>query len=708
MYDIIKLIALFSFFSISALTIKIEKMNQLKITRTLAFVSFFIITLGLIVLLGWMFNIQLLKTVLPGYVSMKINTAICFVLVGSIFAALVNGKWNIYCKLISFFLILFGIASLSQNIFNWDLGIDQLIMADDDPLNNYYSSPGRPSQTSALCFSLIGFAFTGINSINNNLKLIAQYCLHVVTLFSFIAIVGYLFNVPAFYKLSFFASMAIHTSFAFFVLSIGVSFIQQEIGLIGLFTGEKSGNVMARKLFPKILISILVLGFISLIAHRNNLISGEFGTALFATSFILVSLYLIWSTAHLLNKIDLKKHEAEQAVFLLNENLEKMVAKRTFELALLNIDLEASKEHFRKIFSLNSAGIAINSLEGNREFIDVNDSFTKLLDYKREDVIGKNTSEIKIMTEEERLRLSSLLTKQHFINNEEIVVLTKSGELINVLFSVDFFETGKKKYYLTTFIDITERKKTEEKIKILSEYLTKENKQLEDFAHIVSHNLRGPTGSLKILLQFYKEEKVAEQKEILMGMLEKTVINIGNTLNELLEVITIKHDSKKEKEKLFFETVFQKIKQTFDGQIIETNATVTSDFSKAPEIEYSSIYLESIMQNLLSNALKYRSNDRSPVIHFETNYINGMLQLTASDNGLGIDLALYGDRLFGFHKTFHEHPEAKGVGLFITKVQVESLGGEITVVSEVNKGTIFTVIFDKKPSNLIIASPHHI
>lgn len=671
-------------------------MNQLKITRTLTFVSFFIVALGLTVILGWLFNIQLLKTVLPGYVSMKVNTAVCFILAGSVFVYITRGRWNIYCKLISFFLILFGITSLSQDVFNLNFGIDQFLIKDEEGVFAEHLHPGRPSPSTALCFSLIGFAFLGINSISRYLKLTAQFCLHLITLISFIAIVGYLFNVPAFYKLSFLTSMALHTSFAFFVLSIAASFIQQEMGLIGLFAGKNSGNVMARKLFPKILVAILILGFLSLMAHRNNLVSVEFGIALFATSFILVSLYLIWSTAQLLNTIDLKKREAELEVILTNKNLEDIVTERTFELAQVNKNLEVSQEHFRKIFSLNSAGIAINTLRGNRKFIDINDSFTRFLGYTREEVIGKDANEIKIMTEEERTRIYTLLSKQQFLKNEETILLTKSGEFINVLFSVDFFETDQKKYYLSTFIDITERKKTEEKLRILSEYLTTQNKQLEDFAHIVSHNLRGPTGNLKILLQFYKEEKVAEKKERLIGMLEKTVINIDNTLNELLEVVSIKHDSNKEKEKLYFENVFQKIKQTFDGQIIETNAIVTSDFSKAPEIEYSSIYLESIMQNLLSNALKYCSPDRIPVIHFETNYTNNRLQLMVSDNGLGIDLALYGNRLFGFHKTFHEHPEAKGVGLFITKVQVESLGGEITVESEVNKGTTFTIVFDKK------------
>ncbi len=672
-------------------------MNQFRITRTLIFVTFFTIALGLCVTLGWLFNITLLKTVLPGYVSMKINTAICFVLTGSLLAFLVKEKWNLYCNLIAFFLILFGIVSLLQNIFNVDFGIDQFLIKDNDPITLEHLYPGRPSPTTAICFSLIGFAFIGISTVNNNFKLIAQYCLHIITLISFIAIVGYLFNVPVFFKLSFFASMAIHTALAFFMLSISASFIHQNIGLTGLFTGEDIGNVIARKLFPKILIAILILGFLSLIIYKKNMITVEFGIALFATSFILVALYLIWLTAHLLNNIDLKKKEAEQDVILINKNLETIVDERTYELAQANNNLEISREHFWKIFSLNSAGIAINSVEDNQKFIDVNDSFTKLLGYKRVEVIGKTGTDIKMITEGERTRIVDRLKKQNFLRNEETTFLAKNGQEVSVLFSIEFFETDQKKYYLSTFIDITERKKTEEKLRLLSEYLIKQNKQLEDFANIVSHNLRGPAGNLKALLNFYKIEKAPEERKLLIDMFEKTVDNIGNTLNELLEVIAIKHDLKREKEKLYFETVFLKTKQIFEGQIMETKATITADFSKAPEIEYSSIYLGSIMQNLLSNALKYSSHERSPIIHFETNLINNILQLTVSDNGLGIDLAVYGNRLFGFHNTFHEHPEARGVGLFITKRQIESMGGEISVKSEINNGTTFTILFNKLP-----------
>jgi signal transduction histidine kinase len=129
---------------------------------------------------------------------------------------------------------------------------------------------------------------------------------------------------------------------------------------------------------------------------------------------------------------------------------------------------------------------------------------------------------------------------------------------------------------------------------------------------------------------------------------------------------------------------------------METEAVVSFNFTKAPAIEYPRLYLESIMQNLLSNSLKYRSPLRTPVIFAETLFENGVLILKFKDNGLGIDLNRHSDKLFGLNKTFHRHEEAKGVGLFITKTQVEAMGGSITAVSEVEKGTTFIIYFNKK------------
>ena len=133
-------------------------------------------------------------------------------------------------------------------------------------------------------------------------------------------------------------------------------------------------------------------------------------------------------------------------------------------------------------------------------------------------------------------------------------------------------------------------------------------------------------------------------------------------------------------------------------RINETGAQINCNFEKAPEINYPNIYLESIFLNLLSNSLKYKSNERSPIINFSTYYDGKQLWMEVTDNGSGIDLEKYGHQVFKLRKTFHQHPESRGVGLFLIKNQIEAMGGEITIHSKENIGTTFKVNFYKKDS----------
>lgn len=233
--------------------------------------------------------------------------------------------------------------------------------------------------------------------------------------------------------------------------------------------------------------------------------------------------------------------------------------------------------------------------------------------------------------------------------------------------------------------DVTQR--------FMTEYLMAKNKQLEDFAYITSHNLRSPVSNLNSLLQFYKSEKTEEGRKLMFDKFEITVQRLGETLNNLMDVLVIQHGNKPLMSTVYFDNVFFKIKSGMEIMINDVNAYLTSDFSKAPSVEYSSVYLESIMYNLINNALKYASPNRKPMIHVETCVKNGKTELSVSDNGLGIDLKKNGNKLFGLNKVFHKHPDAKGVGLFITKTQVESMGGQITAECEPDKGCTFRIIF---------------
>lgn len=250
-------------------------------------------------------------------------------------------------------------------------------------------------------------------------------------------------------------------------------------------------------------------------------------------------------------------------------------------------------------------------------------------------------------------------------------------------------------------IDISERKKSEASIldskanlEGITRQLQEQNRQLDEFAHIISHNLRAPVNNIHALIKLLDDRSGIDDYKLIFDKLRNVAKNLSETMNELMDTLKARTQQQLELTDIRFKEVLDKVVQSLEGELIVCQASVTFDFNEAPSILYSKPYLESIFQNLLSNAIKYRSPARTPAIHFQTLQKDGHLELKVSDNGQGIDLKRFGDKLFGLHKTFHEHQEARGVGLFLIKTQIEALRGTIRVESEVDKGTTFTIRFN--------------
>jgi CHASE3 domain sensor protein/two-component sensor histidine kinase len=227
----------------------------------------------------------------------------------------------------------------------------------------------------------------------------------------------------------------------------------------------------------------------------------------------------------------------------------------------------------------------------------------------------------------------------------------------------------------------------------LMDELTVQNQQLNDFANITSHNLRSPASNITALIATIEETSSVEEYKMIFDMLKKVAQNLNDSLNQLMEVLHIKKNKIIDKELLTFQEIYTKISESLQGEILKSAAIIKADFSEIEQLEYSRIYLESIFHNLISNALKYRDKVRIPEISIKTEKKNNQIFLHVTDNGLGIDLEKHGHKIFGMHQIFHNHPDAKGIGLFMTKTQIESMKGKITVISEVNVGTTFTVMF---------------
>ncbi|QEC67863.1 PAS domain S-box protein [Panacibacter ginsenosidivorans] len=241
--------------------------------------------------------------------------------------------------------------------------------------------------------------------------------------------------------------------------------------------------------------------------------------------------------------------------------------------------------------------------------------------------------------------------------------------------------------------DIHAQKLKDDQIKNSIDVITARNESLSNFAHIVSHNLRSHAGNMESILKLLDANSDPVQQKELLVYLKKISANLNQTIEHLTETVKAQNSSVIPRTNIVFSDTLNEVLDVLRPTINETNAIIVHDTAEYEEIEYIPAYLESIVLNLLSNAIKYRKPDIRPVIEIRTFFDKGRKCLSITDNGLGIDLSKHGDKLFGMYKTFHANPHAIGIGLFITKNQIESLGGCIIVESEPGKGTIFTIRF---------------
>lgn len=254
--------------------------------------------------------------------------------------------------------------------------------------------------------------------------------------------------------------------------------------------------------------------------------------------------------------------------------------------------------------------------------------------------------------------------------------------------------TGKAIALKGTIEELQSREATEAELSgIVTGQVSEQNKRLLNFAHIASHNLRSHASNLHMILQVLGSTQNEEERKFCLDSLEKISSSLSKSISNLNDLMAIETDLNISKIPVSFKEVLNNITGTLAQQINDTNAVIESDFSGCPVIDYVPAYIESIMLNLVSNAIRYRSPQRVPHIVLRTYMEGGKAFLSVKDNGMGIDLNKHKDKLFRMHQTFHNHPDSRGIGLLITKNQVEAMGGNISVESEPGTGTTFLIRF---------------
>ncbi|GGF28544.1 PAS domain-containing sensor histidine kinase [Echinicola rosea] len=227
--------------------------------------------------------------------------------------------------------------------------------------------------------------------------------------------------------------------------------------------------------------------------------------------------------------------------------------------------------------------------------------------------------------------------------------------------------------------------------------LSSHNEELQHFAYIVSHNLRAPIVNITSLLDLINGEDLsAEENKELFDSLKVSTAILNTTLMDLIEVVSIKKKKIIRVNHINFDNILNNIEKSLHRQLKDAKAKIHRDFQE-PAINYVYSHLENFLLNFMTNAIKYRHPERVPEIWISTSKEGDRHKITFSDNGIGIDLNKYGDRIFGLYQRFHTHVEGKGLGLYLIKEQIRSLDGEINVESTENEGTTFTVMLNNLP-----------
>lgn len=351
-------------------------------------------------------------------------------------------------------------------------------------------------------------------------------------------------------------------------------------------------------------------------------------------------------------------------------------------------------------FALEGAGEGVWDWDAKTNKVFFSRQWKRLLGYE-EDEIGDSLEEWSTRVHPDDIEQCYIDLGKHmrgetseYLNEHRL--LCKDGKYKWILDRgkvIERDEEGNPKRVIGTHSDITMQKLKEKELRRSVETISEQNARLMNFAHIVSHNLRSHTGNFQLLVDLLEKEEDEAEKNQMIVFLRENAQSLNETIKHLNDVVQIQINTSIIRENLSLKAYVIKVTDVLRAELNKNNTTVQNNVPANIFVNYNPAYLESILLNFISNGMKYRHRDRPAKIVLTTEVIDDKLVLSITDNGMGINLEKYKEKLFGLYKTFHGNSDARGVGLFITKNQIEAMGGKIEVESKINVGTTFKILF---------------
>jgi PAS domain S-box-containing protein len=644
-----------------------QYINRLARFKTFSeYLSILIVFIGVIVLIGWMFNITIFLSPSSGFSTIKSNVGLVFILIGvSLFllqTKRVNKNNRRIAQIFAFFVVLIGFLTILEYIFNINFGIDQILFKETVGAL-HTSSPNRMGFSAALDTFFAGISILFLDITIHRDYRPAQILAIIGGLVSLLALLGYIYGVSALYFIPQYTAIALYAALTFILVFIAIMFERPNKGLMSLIVSKSLGGVLSRRLLPLIIIIPIILGLIWKWGVNTGFYDNAFSYVLLVFSIIIFLSIILWTTAISIKKVDNDRYKVRE-------------------------DLRLSNLYNRSLIEASVDPLV--TIDPYGKITDVNASTEVITGLNREDIIGTDFSDY--FTEPLKAREGyQQVFEEGIVQDYELEIKNKNGHITPVLYNASVYKDDSNNVIgvFASARDITELKEAEKNLKLKIEELTRSNAELEQFAYVSSHDLQEPLRMIASYLQLLERKykgKLDAKADKYINFSVDGATRMQNLIDDLLDFSRVTTHAN-ELKLTDLESVYSEILSNLEVLIKENNAIIKHNH--LPTVMADKTQISQVFQNLINNAIKFRSDDQ-PKINISVKEEHDHWLFAVQDNGIGID-PKHSDRIFEIFKRLNKKRDypGTGIGLAICKKIIERHGGRIWVESEMGKGTIF-------------------
>lgn len=378
---------------------------------------------------------------------------------------------------------------------------------------------------------------------------------------------------------------------------------------------------------------------------------------------------------------------------------------------LKNEELSITKERYSTLY--NNAPDLMASVDiKTRTILDCNEQTARSLGYSKEELLGKPLFSIYHQSSHERAKKAfELFLEKEAVHDVRLILKKKDGSLLNVMLNAaaikneagEIIQTNSVWRDISQLVIAEEKLKTlnaslEQKVKERTQELELANEDIEDFTYMATHDLKAPIANIKGHFGIVKGELGEINNEIVntcIKWIDNSLELAENKIHSIVKVAQLQFQDTKKVERIDVESQINVVLSNMERIIFDTKSEIKLITNKNFSVDLIKENFDSILSNLIHNAIKYKQPELSPRIIINIDDSGKEFFISVTDNGIGFDPIAQKDKIFGMFKRIHDHVEGDGMGLHLVKKIIDKSGGRISVESKINKGSTFTVYFGK-------------